>query len=175
MVKVISLIVFFVFYNQLHAQPIKGSSPIQWLSPVEVQAYLKNEEKPIIIDVYTDWCQYCKLMEKATWKQPEVKNYVSSHFYPVKFNAESKDSINWLGQIFIYKQSYKVHMLAAEWLKGNMVYPSTVIIPKEGESIVLPGMLSPKELEPVLKYFGEGYYKTIEWETFKKSYTTTWK
>lgn len=175
MVKVINLIIFSIIFNPSIAQSKKSGSTIHWLSPNEVQEYLTKEDKPLIIDIFTDWCQYCKLMDKTTWKTKEVSDYITNHFYPVKFNAESKDEINWLGQTFVYKQAYKVHMLAVLWLKGNMVYPSTVIIPKDGESIVLPGMLSPKDLEPVLKYFGEGFYKTTQWENFKNSYKLSWR
>lgn len=175
MIKVIQLIILMLSSTFVSAQKKASAKAIPWLSPLDVQEQMQTEEKPLIIDIYTDWCHYCKLMDKTTWTNPQLKEYVSTYFFPVKFNAESKEEISWLGTNYTFKPAYKVHMLAAEWLKGNMVYPSTVIIPKDGESIILPGMMTPTELEPVLKYFGDGYYRKVTWQSFKDSYKTTWK
>jgi hypothetical protein len=65
-------------------------------------------------------------------------------------------------------------MLAAEWCQGNMVYPSTIIFIPGQEPVVIPGVLKVKELEPILKYFGEGHYLSIEWNSFKQKYKNTW-
>jgi thioredoxin-related protein len=175
MIKVIRLVVLLFFITSSFGQKEGGKNSFSWLSPQQVSQNVAQNPKPVIIDVYTDWCHYCKLMDKTTWTHPQLRNYVSEHFYPIKFNAESKDDVQWMGKTYSFKPAYKVHMLAAEWLKGNMVFPSTVIIPEDGEPVILPGMMSPVELEPVLRYFGEGYYKTTTWQGFKERYKTTWK
>ena len=61
---------------------------IQWMT--WDQAIAKNNENPrkIMIDVYTDWCGWCKRMDKSTFVDTAVVNYVNKHFYAVKFNAE---------------------------------------------------------------------------------------
>jgi thioredoxin-related protein len=175
MIKVIRLFVLLLFVAPAFGQKEGGKKTVPWLSPQQVAQHVAQNPKPLIIDVYTDWCHYCKLMDKTTWSHPQLRAYVAENFYPLKFNAESKEEVAWMGKTYAYKPAYKVHMLAAEWLKGNMVFPSTVIIPADGESIILPGMMSPAEMEPVLRYFGEGYYKTTTWQSFKEAYKTTWK
>lgn len=147
---------------------------IPWMSPLHAETSWNDEKKPILVDVYTDWCHYCKVMDNTTWSNPRIADYIAKYFYPIKFNAESKEPVSWMGKSYEYKNTYKVHMLAAEWLQGNMVYPSTVLIPPDGEPVVIPGVLSVKDIEPMLKYFGERHYLTTEWKAFQKAYKSTW-
>ena len=68
---------------------------IQWMSIEEAYALTLTESTPkkIFIDVYTDWCGWCKRMDKATFQNPEVAAYMNAHYYNVKFDAEQKESI----------------------------------------------------------------------------------
>ena len=156
-------------------QKNKAKADMTWLPLEKAQENWQAERKPYLIKVYTDWCQICKTMDNTTWKNGDLVDYVSKNFYPIKFNAESKEDAVWRGNTFSFKPAYKVHMLAAEWLLGNMIYPSTVIIPPDGEPVILPGLMTARELEPVLQYFGGKYYLTTEWALFKEKYKSTWK
>ena len=84
--------------------PILGHAQekIQWMTIEEAYALTTTEESPkkIFIDVYTDWCGWCKRMDKATFQRPEVATYMNEHFYNVKFNAEQKEDIEMLGNTF---------------------------------------------------------------------------
>lgn len=51
-------------------------------------ALAKKEHKPIIADVYTDWCGWCKKMERSTFENPGVEQLMSDKFVMVKVNAE---------------------------------------------------------------------------------------
>jgi thiol-disulfide isomerase/thioredoxin len=147
---------------------------LKWQSPVEVEARYLAEKRPILVDVYTSWCQYCKLMDATTWKNDSVVEYINSRFYAVKFNAESRDSVSWFGKTFVYKSNYKVNTLAIDLLQGNMVYPSTVIIPTDGEPVILKGAIKAQELEQYLKFFGEKASNLDNWEAFNKNFSSTW-
>jgi uncharacterized protein YyaL (SSP411 family) len=149
--------------------------PMPWLTAIEAQALWDSEKKPILIDVYTDWCHYCKVMDNTIWQHKEVTDYASKNFYPIKFNAESKEPVTWMGKTYEFKPAYKVHMLAAEWLAGNMVYPSTVIMLPGEAPIVIPGVLEVKELEPMLHYFGGKHYQHTTWKDYKANYKSIWK
>lgn len=176
MIKVISLVTL-SFVSLLATAQSKGKkSPMAWLTVAEAQAKMDKETRPVLVDVYTDWCHYCKVMDATTWVNPQVTDYVARFFYPVKFNAESKEPASWMGKDYAYKPAYKVHMLAAAWLQGNIVYPSTVIIPPNGaEPVVIPGVIEVKDLEPVLNYFGEKHYLTATWEDYKAAFKNKWK
>ncbi len=65
---------------------------IKWMSIEEAYELTLTEEHPkkIFIDVYTDWCGWCKRMDKATFQNEEVAAYMNMHYYNVKFDAEQK-------------------------------------------------------------------------------------
>ena len=72
----------------------QGEIKVKWMSWEEaVQANKKNPKK-IFIDVYTDWCGWCKKMDKTTLSNPKIVKELNANFYSVKFDAEQKESIN---------------------------------------------------------------------------------
>ena len=60
----------------------------------------RENPKKIIVDVYTDWCGPCKLMDKKTFQNRDVATYISKYYYAVKFNAEGQEKINYYGNTF---------------------------------------------------------------------------
>ena len=60
----------------------------------------KNNPKKILMDVYTVWCGPCKLMDKKTFTNPDLVNYVNNHYYAVKFNGEGNEIIDFYGNTF---------------------------------------------------------------------------
>ena len=73
---------------------------INWMTIEEAEAANKKEPRKLVIDVYTDWCGWCKKMDKDTFQNEKIAKYVNENYYAVKFNAEQKDSIVFLGQTF---------------------------------------------------------------------------
>jgi thiol:disulfide interchange protein len=71
---------------------------IKWMSMDEALAAQKKKVKPIFMDVYTDWCGPCKMLDKNTFHDAEVVKYISDNYYAVKFNAEGKSDINFKGK-----------------------------------------------------------------------------
>jgi thioredoxin-related protein len=123
-----------------------------------------DEENPkkIFIDVYTDWCGWCKRMDKATFQNEEVAAYMNEHYYNVKFDAEQKESIEMLGNTFEFvpQGSRGYHELAAALLNGKMSYPTVVFMNGKFEMLSpVPGYQEPAAFMNVAKYFGDNIYK----------------
>ena len=57
---------------------------VKWMSFEEAVAKSKIEKRKIFIDVYTDWCGWCKVMDKSTFNDPQVAKILNEKFYPVK-------------------------------------------------------------------------------------------
>lgn len=148
--------------------------PIQWVSIEKAQELSQINQKPILIDFYTDWCGWCKYMIKVTYSNPSIAQYININFNPVKFNAESKDTITFLGKkYFNVKTGPRAnHNFAIEILDGKMTFPSTVILHNNYKfKLIVPGYLPPSDIEPILVYTVEYVFNTTKFEDFKKYYT----
>jgi thioredoxin-related protein len=149
---------------------------LRWLTIQQAQDSSREQPRVIIMDIYTDWCYWCKVMERNTYSNRELASYLQEKFYPVKFNAENKSSITWKGQSFAFNDAYKVNELALSLTHGQLSFPTTVIItPDNNAPQFISGYLKPAEIEPILKYFGEGAYKKESYKDFNRAFKPTWK
>ena len=76
------------------------SQQINWMSLDEAVEAQKTTPKNLIIDVYTNWCGPCKLMDKNTFSNPEIVSYINENYYAVKFNAEGNEKVNFMNKTF---------------------------------------------------------------------------
>ena len=76
------------------------SQKVNWITIEKAQELQKKVPKNIIMDVYTNWCGPCKLMDKYTFQNPDVANYLNDNFYSVKFNAEGDEKVIFKGRNF---------------------------------------------------------------------------
>lgn len=149
---------------------------IKWLSLEQALTLNKTHPKKILVDVYTTWCYYCKVMDKNTYSNPKVIAYINTNFYPVKFNGEQRENLNFDGKDYKYIPSGQrgYHEFAAALLNGKLSYPTTVFFDDKTQVITrLPGYLDAKNYEPVLVFIAENYYTTKSWDDFVKNYKGT--
>lgn len=108
----------------------QGKDRIDWMGLSEAMTAQKEAPKPIFIDVYTDWCGWCKVMDKKTFSQKKVASYMNENFYPVKFNAEKAPPITLGGREYKLMPAGRkqVHTLAYALLDGNLGYPAYVVL-----------------------------------------------
>jgi len=150
---------------------LSAKAQINWLSWEEAQAKNKSEPRKFIVDVYTQWCGWCKKMDKATFQQPDISSYINKNYYAVKFDAETKSDINFKEKVFKYvKQgSGGYHQLAAEITFGKLSYPTIVFLDEKLNVIQpIPGYKDPYSLDKIMKYFAEDYYKTTPWKKYEE-------
>lgn len=144
---------------------------IKWMTLEDAVAASKKKPKKIFIDVYTDWCGWCKRMDATTFKDPEVVAYMNKNYYAVKFDAEGKNNIIFKEQVFKYAADKKKHELAIALLQGKMSFPSTVYLDEKQDVItVVPGYLKSDRMTRVLTFFEEGHYKKMTFEKFEAKY-----
>jgi len=54
----------------------------------EAFAKANEEGKHVFVDSYTDWCYWCKVMDKNTFTDEAIANYLNEEFVPIKVNME---------------------------------------------------------------------------------------
>ena len=172
--KIKFLLIGFLFFGSLQAQGI------QWMTFEEAKEAQKVEPKKIFMDVYTDWCGPCKLLDKNTFQNPDVSRYISEHYYAVKFNAEGQEEIKYYDQIFKNpkydpnKRGRKSTHQFTQFL-GVKGYPTMVFFSENGDPIMpVVGYYKPRQLELFLKMIKQGDYQVFskpeDFEKYKKSF-----
>lgn len=158
----------------LENQEEEGSK-VEWLTFEQALEKSKIEKRKIFIDVYTDWCGWCKVMDKNTFSEEKIANYLNEKYYAVKLNAEQTGDIEFKNHTFKYVPNGRrgYHELAAWLLQGRLSYPTVVFLDEDFNPIQpLPGYREPKEFHPILTYFGEDQYKQMAWKDYQDIYSS---
>jgi thioredoxin-related protein len=175
-------LVFAIFASYAEAQVTASTKPIlaeagsvKWYTFEQAIEKNKTEKRTIFIDVYTDWCGWCKVMDKNTFNEPQVARLLNEKFYPVKFNAEQTEDVVFNGTTFKFVPygNKGSHQLAMALLNNQMSFPTVVFLSENYTSAFpIPGYRKPEEFHKYLMFFSEGYDKKGEhaWQDFEKIY-----
>jgi thioredoxin-related protein len=170
MKKIISLsFLILSFLSTLTAQNEK----INWITIDKALLLNQQSPKKILVDVYTDWCGWCKVMDNNTFSDSAIINYVNNNYYAVKLNAEQKEDITIGNQTYKFVDNGRrgYHELAALLLNNQLSFPSTVFIDENSTVIhVRPGYLKPSIFDTYLKYFTENHYTKVDFPEFASNY-----
>lgn len=171
------LLLLFVAGNfDVDSQGNEENTQVKWYSIEEALKKSRENPKKIFIDIYTDWCGWCKRMDKNTFSHPVIAKYLNKYFYPVKFDAESQNPIKIGDKKFVNKQKGQraTHQFAIALTNGKLSYPMIAFLdPTPSQLNVLtavPGYKGPKSLEPILVFFGDEIYKDKKYKAFKKNF-----
>ena len=104
----ISILLLYLIVSSSIGLAQKHSGPIHWLTLQEADSLYQTNPKPLFIDVYTDWCGWCKRMDATTFQDKSIANYLNTNFYPVKLNAETNEPIRFQGKMYYNSQKEKV-------------------------------------------------------------------
>jgi len=158
---------------------------INWMTMDEALAAQKKNPKKIFMDVYTSWCGPCKLLDKNTFTNKDVINYLNKNYYSVKFNAEGNEQINYKGRLFQnpgYQPNRKGRNATHEFTRALKVtgYPSLAYFDEQGNFIqAVAGYRTPQQLEIFLKMMATDDYKKLTtseaWNEYQKNFKGTFQ
>ncbi len=169
---------------------------VKWLSFTDAAKAAKKVKKPILVDVYTTWCGPCKMMSANTFNNPKIAEYINKNYYPVKFDAETRDTVyldsfvndttfDKTGKQVIKQKPYTFkfynqypetqkrppHQFAMSLLDGELSYPSIVFLNGDIQRLnIIKGYHDVKQFEPIMKFFGENAYEKQSWDDFNKKF-----
>ena len=92
------------------------------------------------------WCGWCKVMDKKTFTDPEVADYLNQYFYSVKMDFDSPKKFNYLGTEYTAKE------LAKE--NGITGLPTMLVASSDFKNVnKIIGYQKPKQFISQLKKF----------------------
>lgn len=133
---------------------------VDWRSWDDGLARAKSGKRYMVVDVYTDWCGWCRRMEADVYARRDVSEYLASKFVTVKLNAESGELVH-RGE-----RSMSARTLASQFQVTG--YPTTIFLTPDGERLAnLPGYVPADKFLLMLRYIGDGHMDRGEkWEDF---------
>ncbi len=147
---------------------------IKWYSFEEAVALNTENPKLIFVDVYTDWCGWCKKMDASTFADPIIVKYMKEKYYCVKLDAEQGEAISFMGKEFVNPNPdgrRSTHQLAATLLNNKMSYPSYVFMNGENKVLtVVNGYMNTEKFNPIIHWFGEGAYLNQSYQDYSASF-----
>jgi thioredoxin-related protein len=151
------LIIVFAAVVSLPAKDLK------WHSFNEGYWLVKSKGKPAVIDFYTDWCKWCKVMDEKTFNEKRVKKVLSTQYVTIKINPEKSKEV-----IYYDDKEYKPMELTQAL--GIRAFPAVAFMDKEGKFItMLPGFVPAETFYQVLTYIkDECYKKQMSFEDYQK-------
>ncbi|MEM9820486.1 MAG: DUF255 domain-containing protein [Bacteroidota bacterium] len=158
------------FTFQTQEESSEWAKKVKWYTWEEAVKANAEHPKKFMVDIYTSWCGWCKVMDKKTFEKQNVADYLNEHFYPVKLNAEQKEDIIFNNNTFkFHKQGRRgVHTLAYSLLEGRMSYPSIVFLNEKFErAMISPGFKEADEFLVELEYINGEHYRTTHINEFK--------
>lgn len=128
-------------------------------------AEARKTGRPVLVDVYTDWCGWCKRMDRDVYARPEMIDYLTRNWVVVRINAEANTPAHYQGHETTEAQ------IADQF--GINSYPTTVMLKPTGDHLVnVPGYLPAADFKTVLRFIAEGHMERGEaFDEFKKTAT----
>jgi len=167
-----------------------AKTEFKWYTISEALEMQKTSHKKIFMDVYTTWCGPCRMLDANTFSNPEIQKLLSEYYIPVKFNAESGDTIQYQGQTFTNRNysplprksthDFAVYIASTEQGLG---YPTVVFMDETGTRLQPisgyreAGKVTAQNpgMEPILSFFGTDAYKTATWNDFYAAFQSNIK
>ncbi len=155
-------VLFFLPLVVLFALTNEELVSLRWYQWTEGVVETQASGKYMLVDVYTDWCGWCKKMDRTVYGHPQVQQLLTANFIPVKLNAESTNLItNGTNQ---YTEQ--------EWAKtlGVTSYPTILVYNKQFQLVSrFSGYKEPERFIRYLKYIRGKYYTQYTFQEFLKS------
>ncbi|MEL6589380.1 MAG: thioredoxin fold domain-containing protein [Bacteroidota bacterium] len=137
MPKLLTTLTLSIFLFLCAPTSAQQEEAINWLSFEQLDDSLAVQPKKVFISFHTDWCAYCRKMDKVVFTKPEVIELLNEGYYAVHFDAESEAVVAFGGREYINEQLgqsrtplHQIAQLLAS-REGQFVAPTMIILDEE--------------------------------------------
>lgn len=139
----------------------KKKEKITWMTFDKGIELAKKENKVLVVDFYTDWCQWCKVMDDKTYGNKEVIKYTKENVIMAKLNAETDEKFKFKNAFYSGRE--------LTMLFGVRGFPTTVFLDANGDLITsVSGFIPADKFTMILKYMAENWYEKMKFDEFVK-------
>ena len=147
----------------LVALPTAGrADEIKWRDWNSGLKEAESAKKPVLVDVYTDWCGWCKRMDRDVYARADVRDYLARRFVTIRLNAEASAPASYEGK------AYTARSLASRFRVTG--YPTTIFLRAAGDHLAnVPGYVPADRFLLLLRYIGDGHLdRGVSFDDFAK-------
>ncbi len=157
--RIAALLTLLLLATTTAAAPVRA---VEWKAWDAGLASAAASRRPVLVDVYTDWCRWCRQMDRDVYGRPDVERYLDEHFVTVKLNAEGGEAVSYKGRTFSSRS------LASSFDVSG--YPTTIFLAANGDHLVnVPGYVEPGRFLLLLRFIGDGHMERgVTWDEFVK-------
>ena len=124
------------------------------ISLEKFNSIFNENPKPILLYFSTNWCSYCMIQKKQLKKEDELLQILNNDIYFIEIDAETNQSIIFLGREYKSSSNGKMHSFLEEFIdkKDQISYPYWVLISEEFKiEMKYTGLIKNKTLKLLLK------------------------
>ncbi len=108
---------------------VKPTEELKWMAWNEGYTMATKKKKIAMIDCYTEWCGWCKRMDRDTYSDASIQKKIYENFVPIKLNPELNQTYTLEGKQYNGKQL--LDLLSNNQLSG---YPTIIFIIPNGKT-----------------------------------------
>ncbi|MCB9245171.1 MAG: DUF255 domain-containing protein [Flavobacteriales bacterium] len=137
---------YFLLVFSLFSFTHQSQHELTWYHWNEGFAKAHIEGKIALIDVYTDWCGWCKRMDKDTYEKEAIISKIEANFVPIKFNPEKHNNL------IVGTDTLSGRELLGALSRGNHSgYPTTYFyIPQKNHMMQIGGYQNEQKFAEIL-------------------------
>ncbi len=134
---------------------------IQWTTFDKGIELAQKEDKLLVVDFYTDWCHWCKVMDEKTYGNQQVIDYAKDKVILAKLNAETNEKFKFKDAFYTGRELSMIF--------GVTGFPTTIFMGGDGEFITkVPGFIPAEKFRTVLEFFADDWHEKMSFDEFEK-------
>jgi thioredoxin-related protein len=131
-----------------------NAAKVEWMAFDAAMEKAATDKRYVVVDFYTDWCKWCKVMEEKTYTDTLVIKVLKEKFVTAKINGESSENITFKGKTMT-QQDFTMGMRVSG-------FPSTLFMDNDGKVIgIIPGYIEAPNYLKILSYITTESYKKM--------------